>query len=729
MRRFLVPLAVCTLAILFTCQTSWSQTSLSGSSLSYQSVGSATLSQTGYVGTYLTVPSGGATVNFDVNATGSGSAAHMNVVIANSTLGFNIDSSSATNYDTQNVALPGGTYFVQVQRDYDNGVNQSFAVNNLSVNTVSGATATFANDAMGTTASNTDALNASNTYINNYRKGSLDLSVIGAAPGTPIEVKEVNSAFKWGTAVPDNLSTYIPSQPNNPASYTATQTKYTTILNKDFNSVEPENAGKWSESDTGTQLSNLDLLLNYASQKNMRVRQHNLIWGSQQPTRINSDFTNARSTNATTATAAMNTINGEINTRIANYVGGTDTKTGKVRASEFAEIDVYNESYHTGAGASVSTGDNYWKVMSGLPAYGGTGLAGTGNGAAFAADVYNRVQTAVTNAGASTKLFTNEYNVLNSNADNYGQWYSQQVESIRNANGPNTGAVSGIGTEWYNSTAGVGTSVGGGDSQVTPARAYATWQNLAAQGLPLEVTEFGESVGAATDEANGLTTAMTLAFGTPQMTGFQLWGYYFYGSSMFSQAQGSVLYDNTFNITAAGTAYEALMKTFNTDVTTMINPDGTVSLPGGAFYGDYQAIINGKTYNFTYSTATNNYTVTVAPLLGDLNLDGHVDAADISAMLAALADLPDYESSHNLTSAYLDSLGDVNHDGQVNNADVQALIKLLISGGGSSSTVPEPASLILLALAVLLLIGRQSLTKRCRRIDQSCDFRAANALL
>ena len=85
------------------------------------------------------------------------------------------------------------------------------------------------------------------------------------------------------------------------------------------------------------------------------------------------------------------------------------------------------------------------------------------------ADIYNRVQTAVTNAGASTKLFTNEYNVLNNNSDQYGQFYSQHVESIRNAGG----AVTGIATEYYN-TPGVGQS----GSQVDPSRAYTTWQNL-----------------------------------------------------------------------------------------------------------------------------------------------------------------------------------------------------------------------------------------------------------
>ncbi len=345
--------------------------------------------------------------------------------------------------------------------------------------------------------------------------------------------------------------------------------------------------------------------------------------------------------------------------------------------------------------------------MSGLPAYGGTGLAGTGNGAAFTADVYNRVQATVTAAGANTKLFTNEYNVLNSNGDNYGQWYSQHVESIRKAGG----GVTGIGTEWYNSTAGVGTGTGGGNAQVTPARAYATWQNLAAQGLPLEVTEFGESVGAVADEANGLTTAMTLAFGTPQMTGFQLWGFYFYGSSMFSQRQGSVLYDNAFNITAAGTAYEALRASWTTDLNSTINADGTVNLSDKAFYGDYQAIMNGKTYTFTFDPSTNSYQVVVPAVLGDFNRDGHFTAADIAAMESALTDLPDYETAQGMNDSYLDSVGDFNHDGVVNNADLQAMINSLLAGQGNSAAVPEPTSVILLALGGFAIAASRRRTK------------------
>ncbi len=524
--------------------------------------------------------------------------AHLELALDNTNFNFNVSGTSATNYDTQNVTLPAGTYFVRAERDYDNGVNQSLAVNNLSVNTVSGSSATFANDAGYTSAAATDAVNAANTYIDNYREGQMNLTVHGVAAGTPVQIKETSSAFYWGTNVPDNLSTtLVPGG------------TYETDLLQNFNSIEPENAGKWAESETTSQLNNLDILTNFAQQNNLRVRMHNVVWGSQQPTDVNTDFTNARSSNPTTAAAGKAAITTAITNRIAGYVSGTNSLDGAVRATQYAELDVYNESYNTGANVSASTGDNYWQVMGGGTAAGG---------AAWTAGLYNQVQAAVTAAGANTKLFTNDYNILNNSSDQYGQTYSQHVESIRNGNGPNTGAVSGIGTEWYN-TPGVGTD----GSEVDPARSYATWQNLSAQGLPLEVTEFGESGTPSSTTAQSLTTAMTLAFGMPGMTGFTLWGMWNDGANQYSGSAGSVLYNNNFTITPNGTAYQALQNYWTTNDTTVVNPNGTVTLPSTlnadgtttaadtAFYGTYEAVINGQDYPFTFNSSTNSYVVNV----------------------------------------------------------------------------------------------------------------------
>ena len=90
-------------------------------------------------------------------------------------------------------------------------------------------------------------------------------------------------------------------------------------------------------------------------------------------------------------------------------------------------------------------------------------------------------------------------------------------------------------------------------------------------------------------------------------------------------------------------------------------------------------------------------------LPGDFNRDGQVNAADIPAMLAALADLTAYQTSTNLSGPQLVLLGDIDGDGAVTNADLQALLNLLKSGGGSVAQVPEPASIELMALAALLL--------------------------
>ena len=87
-------------------------------------------------------------------------------------------------------------------------------------------------------------------------------------------------------------------------------------------------------------------------------------------------------------------------------------------------------------------------------------------------------------------------------------------------------------------------------------------------------------------------------------------------------------------------------------------------------------------------------------LRGDFDLDGQVNAFDIPAMLAALTDLDGFKTASSLSDADLLMIGDVNGDGIVSNADVQALLDLLHSGGGSVNAVPEPLSIVLMALAL-----------------------------
>ena len=92
---------------------------------------------------------------------------------------------------------------------------------------------------------------------------------------------------------------------------------------------------------------------------------------------------------------------------------------------------------------------------------------------------------------------------------------------------------------------------------------------------------------------------------------------------------------------------------------------------------------------------------------GDFNRDGHVDAADILAMMAALTDLPDYRTAHGLTDPTLFGLvADVNGDGSFTNADLQYLLTTLKSGGGSAGSVPEPTSIVLFAIGAIVIAIR-----------------------
>src|ERR1041385_7590796 len=91
------------------------QTIVNGKDLVVRSSGSQSgnawsLNSTAYVGTYVTVPAGGGTVAFTLNAaqgsTGSNNP-HVNLVVADSKFGFDLTSSTATNYNAS-AFLPGG---------------------------------------------------------------------------------------------------------------------------------------------------------------------------------------------------------------------------------------------------------------------------------------------------------------------------------------------------------------------------------------------------------------------------------------------------------------------------------------------------------------------------------------------------------------------------------------------------------------------------------------------
>jgi autotransporter-associated beta strand protein len=103
---------------------------------------------------------------------------------------------------------------------------------------------------------------------------------------------------------------------------------------------------------------------------------------------------------------------------------------------------------------------------------------------------------------------------------------------------------------------------------------------------------------------------------------------------------------------------------------------------------------------------------------GDFTRDGHVNGADVTAMLSALSDLNAYKAANSLTNDTFLDIGDLNGDLVVGNSDLQSLLTLLAGGHGSgagsgTAAVPEPAGLTLgVAGAIVLLV----LLPRRRRV-------------
>ena len=143
---------------------------------------------------------------------------------------------------------------------------------------------------------------------------------------------------------------------------------------------------------------------------------------------------------------------------------------------------------------------------------------------------------------------------------------------------------------------------------------------------------------------------------------------------------------------------------------------GVLTLSGSAVPNDYKIALRAVTFSNGSTAAAGTRTISFslndgaavsntatkqisvqknnALLAGDFTLDGHVNGADVSAMLTALADLNAFKTSHSLSAADLLAVGDVNHNGSVTNADLQSLLSLLVSGGGSGANKSDKSSSI-----------------------------------
>jgi endo-1,4-beta-xylanase len=669
-------LLACLLALV--CAPSAFGQTIDGSSLSFRSSGDDSgadwvLNENGYVGTFFTLEAPGA-VTLKVNASGSTSDAVlpcMNFVVADAQAGFDVAGGFA-DYE-HSFELPAGTYFVRTE--FNNDV--STANRQLTVRSLELEGASSVSNTTSTSTNNAHALAAADTYIEHFRQGPANVALLGAAPGTPVEVRMVKNAFNVGTMV-QGFDANVFLAPVPPGDTTSVAARYQDFVNNHFNILVPSNMGKWQPNESvqnAPTLGHVDTILNYAHSRNMNVRMHNLIWGNQQPGWVNVLIDDAQSSNPAVAAQAKAELMTAIANRIAYYVGDGDSDVNDGdRAQEYVEIDVLNEALREGT---------YWDIF----------------GAEGVAEIYKMVQDAAIAAGADTRLYTNEYNIFqfandpeSGAPDSYANWYRRNVEEINKAGFGQV--VTGIGIQ---SIADPRTNLGA--NAHSAARINQVLQNLSIPGLPITLTEFsvpspfGFTV---TPEraAQIYSESLRMLFGSPQATSFLIWEAW---PSPSATPDGvTTIVDEDWNLTLAGQRLVDLLQSWTTPTQDLaVGPDGTIDFSG--FYGDYEITVGDKVFDLTLTKGVEGYTLLVAAP-GDFDGDFDADGADLAIWQAGFG---------------LDAAGDADGDGDGDGADFLVWQRRLGAGASIAAigaAVPEPAALALLLAGIVGLarLGRLS---------------------
>ncbi len=528
------------------------------------------LSNAGYVASYLRLEQAGS-VKLTVSASGnadSKGAPELELAIADVRRSFEVASNPGPH--ELDVALPPGTYIARI--GFTNGVPDS--TRQLTVHQLDIQGASLLGEH-----TDQNALDAANTYIHHFRRGPAKLELEGAPPGSPVKISLVDHAFGFGANVPFAENKLIPAvvPPGSDAE------RFQRLLLSHFNTVVLSNGGKWvyhEPTRDQVELAYVDRFLAFVRKEGLKARMHTLLWDTeQQPAWVVSEdskspglLSRAHAGDA----AAKRELLEEVAERIDYYV--------KERATGYSELDVINESLHR---------PRY------VQALGVEGIAA----------LFGQCAAAVQAAGARTRLYLNEYNLLQwsvdplgnpAEPDPYANWYRWHAEAVMRAGGP----VSGLGVQYY-ADGRLPAEIA--ENAHSPARIMGVLQNLAGVGLPLTLSEFAVNAGNLPKErgADVLEETLRLAFGTPEVGAFLMWAVW--ANAAQKPPPLSILVDEKDELTPAGRRYESLMKEWSTELETALGSDGSVEFVG--FFGDYAVEVAGQTRCFTLSRGAAEYTL------------------------------------------------------------------------------------------------------------------------
>jgi len=268
------------------------------------------------------------------------------------------------------------------------------------------------------------------------------------------------------------------------AAFKLGDSQYTTILDREFNMITPENEMKWDATEPSRNnftFGGADQIVSHATSHNQRMRGHTLVWHSQLPSWVSS-ITDAN----TLRTVMTNHINGVM---------------GHYRGKIYA-WDVVNEAFADGSSQLRSS--VFRNVL-------GTGFLEEAFRAARAAD-------------SSAKLCYNDYNIEDWNAAKTQGVYNL-VRDFRTRGVP----IDCVGFQSHFGSGG------------PPSTFQTTLSNFAALGVDVQITELDITNAPTTAYANTVNACMNVS----RCTGITVWG--IRDSDSWRSGDNPLLFDRSGN--------------------------------------------------------------------------------------------------------------------------------------------------------------------------------------